>query len=64
MNVKLDKFISIVQEVVLKGALKGVTNESKENPQAIKVDSKEVAKKAPKVFAKVSPKTKKIGKKK
>jgi CxxC-x17-CxxC domain-containing protein len=56
MNVKLDKLISIVQEMVLKGALKGVTNESK--------DIKEVAVKAPKVFAKVGAKAKKVGKKK
>lgn len=46
MNVKLDKLISIVQEVVLKGALKEVTNESKDIP-------------APKVFAKAKKVSKK-----
>lgn len=52
MNVKIDKLISIVQEMVVKGALKEVTNESKDIP-------------APKVFAKkVASKAKKVGKKK
>jgi hypothetical protein len=35
VNAKLDKLISIVQEVVLKSALKEVTNESKETPKAV-----------------------------
>jgi hypothetical protein len=35
VNAKLDKLISIVQEVVLKGALKEVTTESKETPKVI-----------------------------
>lgn len=64
MNVKLDKLMSLVQEVVLKGALKEVTNESRENPQATQADTKGGAKKAPKVFAKAASKAKKVGKKK
>jgi CxxC-x17-CxxC domain-containing protein len=64
MNVKLDKLMSLVQEVVLKGALKDVTNESRENPQVTQADTKGGAKKAPKVFAKVASKAKKVGKKK
>lgn len=51
MNVKLDKLMSLVQEVVLKGALKEVTNESK--------DIKEAVVKAPKVFTKAKKTSKK-----
>ncbi len=35
MNAKMDKLISIVQEVVLKGTLKEVTTESKDTPKAV-----------------------------
>lgn len=35
VNAKLDKLISIVQEVVLKGALKEVTSESKDTPKVV-----------------------------
>lgn len=40
MNVKLDKLMAIVQELTLKGALKEVTDESKDAPKAKKVSKK------------------------
>jgi hypothetical protein len=35
MNVKLDKLISTVHELTIKGALKEVTTESKETPKVV-----------------------------
>lgn len=35
MNVKLDKLVAAVQELTLKGALKEVTDESKETPKPV-----------------------------
>lgn len=49
MNIKLDKLVSAMQEFVLKGALKEVTKESKENPKVVaptKIVEKMIAKKA------------------
>ena len=46
MNVKLDKLVTAVQELVLKGALKEVTDESKETPKPVEeVKAKKVSKK-------------------
>jgi hypothetical protein len=50
MNVKLDKLVAIVQELTLKGALKEVTNESKETPRVVEETEVKVATK--KVFKK------------
>ncbi|MDQ5893593.1 MAG: hypothetical protein QG640_605 [Patescibacteria group bacterium] len=46
MNTKLDKLVAAVQELTLKGALKEVTNESKETPKVVEeVKVKKVSKK-------------------
>ena len=50
MNVKLDKLVAAVQELTLKGALKEVTDESKETPKpvediTVKIKAKKSSKK-------------------